>query len=386
MPRLPPNARSRARASRTSTYLDPLETSENPRRPQTRAQAQLHARHAFTRDRTISALEGDGSIDLSKRADRLDGCCAFPQVHVSDAGKPLLSLQCCKDRLCPRCQVHRGRKAAVKIAVFAQAMNAPRFITLTMKHRLASLAQELARAAAAFKKLRSTKVWKRNVTGGVYAVQVTRNPQTSLWHVHYHMLVDGVFFPQKQLSALWLEVTGDSHIVDIQAVVDRASTARYISSYVTKPNAVGAWPDSAICAYAIAMAGRRTLHTFGSLHAQAVDPLPDDHECKSVESLGSIARIQRWADRGHVPAANAIELLSRLGPTWRSATGLPDLPPNQPTVPVEPWEVEKAVDTLKTLVNLDETREFPARKNLPDLPPPPQKPPLQLFAGQAHHR
>ena len=347
--------------------LDPLETTEHARLPESRAQRQLHARHSETRWHVIASLKASGDAELEKRASRLDGCCFAPQIHVDQNGRPLLSLQCCRDRLCPRCQVDRGRKAALRITELAKSMNAPRFITLTLKHRNASLVSELDRLAAAFKAIRRHASWKKHVLGGAYAVQVTRNPSTRLWHVHLHLIVDGSFWPQAQLSKAWLAATGDSPIVDIQSIPDRSATARYIATYVTKPNTIRDWPPAAVCEYAAAMHGRRTLHTFGTSHGKSIDPPEEPDAPKSAESITSIARVQRFATKGHERAIHAIEVLSRLGPTWRAAVGKPPLLFSAPQEPVLDWELALVVSVARELAEQDEASPPPV--------PPPEKPP-----------
>lgn len=339
----------------------------------------LHSRWAKVRDHVIDALALSGDTDLDKRAARLEECCSHPQIHVDQHGKPMLCLQSCRDRLCPRCQCDRGRAATLRITALCQTMNAPRFITLTLKHRNASLLQELDRAADAFRILRRDPVWRRHVSGGVYAIQVTKNPQTSRWHVHFHMLVDGSFFPQKLLSDLWLKCTGDSPVVDIQSVADRAATAKYISSYVTKPNALDSWDHASICQYATAMHGRRTLHTFGTMHGRPVDPPAEATERKSADSLGSIARFQRFADRGHERAGHALEVLSRMGPTWRAAVGRPPLLFNAPAEPVLDWEIALVVNVGRELQQTDEATWTTDEASPEERPRPPDQQQRPLF-------
>ncbi|MGH9121061.1 MAG: hypothetical protein ACRDYC_03820, partial [Acidimicrobiales bacterium] len=91
----------------------------------------LHARWARVRDHVIDALATSGDAILDRRASRLEDCCAHPQILVDQNGKPMLCLQSCRDRLCPRCQCDRGREATLRITAACQTMNAPRFITLT---------------------------------------------------------------------------------------------------------------------------------------------------------------------------------------------------------------------------------------------------------------
>jgi REP element-mobilizing transposase RayT len=53
---------------------------------------------------------------------------------------------------------------------------------------------------------------------------------------HLHMVIDTGYIPQKLLSDLWLQITGDSKIVDIREVhlSDSANVASYMAKYITK--------------------------------------------------------------------------------------------------------------------------------------------------------
>lgn len=370
-----PGIPSKRNGSGRSSSLDPLETNEHARLPETRAQRMLHARHERPRWHVIDSLNASGDTDLERRADRMHGCCQCPRINVDQNGKPLLALQCCRDRLCPRCQVDRGRVAALRITELAKSFNAPRFITLTLKHRNASLASELDRLSAAFKAVRRHAGWKRHVKGGAYAVQVTRNPSTGLWHVHLHLIVEGTYWPQDQLSKAWLAATGDSPVVDIQAIPDRAATARYVATYVTKPNSILDWPAAAVCEYAEAMHGRRTLHTFGCAHGQSIDPPEDPDAPKSAESLCAIAKLQRFADRGHDGALHVLEILSRMGPTYRAAVGRPPLLFTGPLEPVADWELAVVVSVSREISEVDEADRFKPQKPPPEptTPEPPEQ-------------
>lgn len=327
----------------TSSSLEALETNESARWAETRGQAALHAKWSAERAFIISALLGGKNRRLWKRASKIEQCCAFPGVGKDCKNRPILFLHRCKDRMCSRCQCQRGRVATEKISSKVRGMNAARFMTLTLKHRQASLSGELVRLASAFKSLRKEPLWKERVVSGVYAIEVTRNAQTALWHVHLHVIVDGGFIAQPQLSALWLKATGDSAIVDIRAVHDRNRTAKYIAAYVSKPSEVKGWPDSAVREYAEALHGRRMVHTFGKLHGESIDPGEKDVENKGVKEICSLHRLRVRASLGNVDAERACEILARCGNMWRMSMGLSPLPSSTPTVVVEDWEMAFAM-------------------------------------------
>lgn len=350
-----------ATSGANSSSLDTLETSRPLRASRTRAQEQLHKPWERERAHVLDALFCCHDADLTRRAARIDDCCSFPSVATNAAGKPCLILHRCKDRMCGRCQKQRGIVLASTIAGLVKEMNAPRFVTLTLSHKLASLSSELERLADGFRKLRKSEWWKRHVKGGIYVVQVTRNTATDRWHAHVHAIVDGVFMPQKQLSEEWSRATGGSIICDVRAVPDREKTSKYVASYVMKPAAVLTWDFIAVREFATAMKGRRLVHTFASLHGKKIDPRKDDEASKPTDPLCSLHRLTNWAQRGHAASQHAMETLASLGNGWRTAIGLPPLPIGHAWLTPSPGEIAIAI---KTCGEVGQADHFPE-------PPPP---------------
>lgn len=110
-----------------------------------------------------------------------------------------------------------------------------RFLTLTMKHSNRPLAQQIDRIYACFRRLRRTKPWLRSVTGGAAVLEVKHAWKTDTWHVHLHCLLHGRYLPHRDLKAEWWRITGDSNVVDIRAVPNADSAAKYITKYISKP-------------------------------------------------------------------------------------------------------------------------------------------------------
>ena len=336
-----------------SALLEPLEASAQARPTLTRSQLGIHSVHAAFRERVIFAFSESKNQKLNSRADRLDWCCAFPMIGISSAGRPVLSMQCCRDRMCPQCQHQRTVETTSNILTSVMKMNSPRLITLTLRHRSASLAQELARLADCFRRIRREKQWKKHVFGGIYAIEITRNLQTERWHVHIHVIADGEFWAQKSISKLWLKITGDSDVVDVRAIHDKAKISKYIAKYVAKPTEMKGWDNRSLCEYALALHGKRLVHTFGSLHGQTVDKEKGKAENTAKESLGTVDRLVRWARLGYGPAVAALEILNRLGRRWRAASGVPRAEWDHPAAPVLVAEEELLIVTMRELMRLD---------------------------------
>lgn len=183
-------------------------------------------------------------------------------------------------------------------------------VTLTKRHTGQTLPMMLDEVADAFKELRRTPMWKKAVKGGVYVYEVTRGAKGDAWHAHVHVLCDGEFLKQKELSSEWLKITGDSPIVHVKYIHQRETGASYVARYVGKPTGMEKWNGEEIVEYAVAVHRRRLVHTFGRVHKAGSNIEPREVGSKAVEHVTSVAEFKRAADRGDAEATWAIERLN----------------------------------------------------------------------------
>jgi len=315
------------------TSVHPLETNAHRYREQTASQWKIHARHNRERLPIIGAMENDGNPALAKRARRMDGCCSLPEIRRRADGLPGIRLNACRDRMCPRCQRQRGLAVKEKVLAAVEKFNAPRFFTLTMRHRDEPLSKTRARANEAFRLLRRQTEWTSRVTGGVWVIETTRNRETKRWHLHLHVIADGSYFPQELLSRAWERVTGDSKIVDVRAVPDRKKAVGYLADYLAKPMDVVEWGDDAICEYADAMHGARLIATFGKAHKSSVEAAEPEAESGPTTFVIQTCVLRRLANEGNVKAQFAVITLGHyrrsiceaLGKDWKRPENMPAL-------------------------------------------------------------
>lgn len=340
------------------TSLDPLETSEHfepadvpawrdPAEVEDVPQKGPHMRSWRARARTIRALRRAEAPELQKRADRLVACCSVPSIRKTADNKPTLSLGRCRDRLCPLCSFFRGREASSKTADIIRRMNAPRFLTLTLRESTAGLAAELDRLFQCFRELRRRREWKRHVRGGVYAFEATYRPDRGTWHPHLHLVIDGTYIPHSLLRALWTAITGDSSIVHIEAVHDAEAQAKYLAQYINTPAELSSWAPSTIEEYATAVHGRRLLHTFGCCHGSNPDPAEHESVEPGTTHLAAVSTLRRRSELGCVHASEALSLMRRMGGFWALCT--PGLFAGKPLLanPVEEWERSYLVECIE---------------------------------------
>jgi hypothetical protein len=309
-------------ASCGSTSLERSETTDRKNQRGTAPQHRLHARVAKVRFWLIDVLKRADSETLQRRSVRLDFCGAFPGVHEGGSGEASVRLNLCRDRLCPTCQRIRGERLKLKLISVVRHADAPKFVTLTLKHRESPLASEIDRLFSAFRKLRKDRVWSGRVRGGVYVLEVKRNPKTARWHPHLHVLVDAKFIPQKQLSEAWMKATGDSDVVDIRAIHSQEQAAGYISSYATKGDDLTKWTAGNVIEYAEAMHGRRLIHTFGNLHNVACDEESEDATPQAQRRIATTTHLLHRAEVGDDDARFCVAVLAASGPKWALAFGV----------------------------------------------------------------
>lgn len=333
-----------------SSSVHPFETSDLPLVPTTRAQSKVHAKWIGHRSRVINALRESYEPKLQRRAERIDSCCAYPQLARRKDGSPHLVMMPCRDRMCPRCAAGRSAACKLKVGELVKTFDCCRFFTLTLDHRKESLSAMLVRLAAAFRLLRKEPAWRSLVKGGVYGIEATFNVDTRRWHAHLHILADGDFFPQPLLKKLWKKVTGGAEIVYIEAVNNRGDAAKYVSKYVCKPEQGQTWPLERLAEFAEAMHGKRLLHTFGSGHGRKVEADEEEAKTADLEPVGSLAAVVKHAKSGDHEAAIACETLQRMGPRFADAAGLERTASTLERPPIEQWEVERLYAAIRAAV------------------------------------
>jgi len=106
-------------------------------------------------------------------------------------------------------------------------------LTLTLKIvPFGDVEAEVDRIIASFRKLRTRKIW--NAKNGIASIEILKKGEDS-WYVHLHALIDSKWMDQKALLDVWLDITGDSFVVDIRRVKGgRKEALREVLKYQTK--------------------------------------------------------------------------------------------------------------------------------------------------------
>lgn len=178
-------------------------------------------------DRNRNTETGKLAAKLSNCADFL----IFKRYLTVDEVRLHAANFCKKHLLCPFCAMRRGTKylQAYKQRLEVVFQENPKLrafmVTLTVKDG-ESLSERFAHLRTALKKYkeqrRNALKGQRNVEfskafGGVHSIEIKRGKNSGLWHPHVHMIWLCEQEPNaSQLSREWLEITGDSYIVDVR--------------------------------------------------------------------------------------------------------------------------------------------------------------------------
>lgn len=184
-----------------------------------------------------------------------------------------------------------------------------RFATLTLLGKNNTLRETLDRIYRHFRALRATELWEKTVTGGAAFLEIKWNNNLKRWHTHLHLLLEGRYLAQADLSRVWHGITGDSMIVDIRAVGDGPAAAGYVTKYVTKPlnSSFVNLPDQ-LDEAVMALRGKRLCLCFGSWYGTSLSEVEEDElfdaEAASPHwtSIGSLVDLRRQAFQGDARA------------------------------------------------------------------------------------
>lgn len=263
------------------------------------------------RRRVRQALEGMNNAE--NRLARFNDCGSHAWVLEStdDPGNYRLSCDKCHDRFCQPCATDRARHIASCVGEFATDREI-RFITLTLRFSNRTIQEDVNRLYAGFIKLRRRVQWQHTQLGGIYFIEIKRRGDDDGWHVHLHILSEGIYLCERWLSKAWHEVTGDSFIVDIKLCNSRERAAQYAAKYAGKGVHGHCYRDPAILRQAmIAIRGRRLVGKWGTWSALNLDHETPEGDWQGVDTLAHL--IER-SERGDLQAATILQSLLGVEP------------------------------------------------------------------------
>lgn len=217
------------------------------------------------------------------------GSDAFVYRSIEPPFRYRLAGSSCHDKFCTPCARDRARCVATNVLNHIDGRTV-RFVTLTLQHSMDPLLRQVSRLQHCFAKLRATKAWRNHVDGGAAFMEVKWIPNKQAWHPHFHVIVDGRYFPHAVLKAAWWRITGDSYIVDIRPIKDDRRIAQYVVKYASKPaNDTFIGRPDRLDEVIAAFRGRRLCHTFGTWRGLKLTESPNSHDWIALGSFHSVA-------------------------------------------------------------------------------------------------
>ncbi len=260
-------------------------------------------------------------IPHTRLFDRFHGCGqgAYVMRH-KETGEYRVRGTACKVRVCPACRPLI--RARVYERIFAEFEHtAPRdlkFITLTMRHSGAPLADQLLNLRMAFRRLRSRSLWKRHVSGGFAVVELSFSENDNCWHPHLHIVCRSTFIPHHALRTAWLASTTNSMIVDIRPVKSKGRAIEYVCKYVAKLPDPGTLdrPDYRFAELFIALYNGHLLITFGRVRPNESKSRLADGSLDAWTDVCKLSELLAAARSGDRDAWGILSKLTPLHPDW----------------------------------------------------------------------
>lgn len=193
----------------------------------------------------------------------------------------------CKNRFCPECSPRRSARIANRLQwLINKIQKRPtwrlKMITLSMAN-CSDLEFGIKQLVSSFRRLRQRRLWKYNVDGGAFVIEVTGRPGS--WHPHIHAIVYSRFIPWKKLWRDWKQCSGGS-AVWISSVSSQGAI-KYITKYISKSDV----PAHLWQQLSIELQRFRLFQRFGSWHNLKLPARIMDYRCESCGSCDWLADV-----------------------------------------------------------------------------------------------
>jgi hypothetical protein len=257
------------------------------------------------------------------RIDRFANCGAAAVLwHHEADGTYKISACYCHDKWCKPCASPRALRIADNVEDMMQG-KVCRHIVLTKKHTRRPPADQIKELYAQFKRLRAHPLWKKTQKGGAAFLQAHIAEADACWHVHLHVIAEGQYIDQAELSRTWLELTGDSSNVHVSQVRDARQAAREVARYAARP--IDGYTATDIDSFSELMIATKGVHlclTFGSWRGQRLTHSVQPDDAPRWRNAGYLHEWIRSAAAGNEHAGRVLAILLRQS---QPATGPPHL-------------------------------------------------------------
>src|SRR3972149_11383136 len=262
---------------------------------------------------------------------------ALPDFVTDDSGHNYTTLICthcgqritipvyCGDRFCKVCGRVRQQRVKDRLTWLCEQVTlgpSERFRHITLSTANCNdLADGVNHLLKSFKRLRSSKFWRRRVSGGAFVIEVTSNGQS--FHPHIHCLTTSQFVPWTHLINMWHRISDGTGVYI--TLIAKQEAARSLSKYLTKdddgmlenPNA------------GQTLAKYRLFQTFGTWHKTNAKYQRTPHPCRTCGNQGWLP-LDIYYMRENDPKYNYAHIID----TWHYLHGTAP-PPDDATLAAE---------------------------------------------------
>lgn len=277
--------------------------------------------HATARSRSILAhldALADPPPPLQAARDKMRRCAShllFHHYYLRGEVRLAAVNHCDQHLLCPFCAYRRSGRLVRRVherAAYVLAEHPalrPFHVVLTVRNEedlgvaYRKLDKALKAAVRRRRNARAGQQWSEfaRMAGAIASIEVTHSPETG-WHPHVHVLaLSGSYFDAAALKAEWYELTGDSHVVQVdEGRGDPLYVVLEVCKYATKFQDLSY--DKQVEAF-WALKGKRLVRSFGLLlGVKLPDAGPDElrQDEPYIELLyryregGSCYELTRW--------------------------------------------------------------------------------------------
>ena len=220
-------------------------------------------------------------------------------VRNREDGSIRVASNACRLRWCPICAESRQNYIRHQVQEWFQTARHPKFLTLTIKHSQQDLISQIDKIYDCWRKMRKNPFFSKNCTGGIWFFQICRNSQRAEWHPHIHAIITGNYMNYRLLREIWLEYTGDSHIVDIKVIRDPKIIGEYVARYAARPLKLAGIPFKEGIEAMTALYGRRIAGSWGTGRGITFRPkkIPDPQNWEYMGGWTTIHAISTYDER-----------------------------------------------------------------------------------------
>jgi len=265
---------------------------------------------------TEEAYQAYDKVAYTRHLESISKCRTFAWfVRHTETGQVRVQSNACRLRWCPLCSHAKNRCVSESTLEWLKQAKAPKMLTLTLKHADSPLKTQLSAITKFFAKFRRSSFWLKNVSGGIWFIQITFSNSTMQWHPHLHIVIDSNYLPQRRISELWQSLTKTSKIVDIRSIYNPKHAAEYVARYVSRPIKLSTLTIPQRVELFEACAGKRLYGTFGNARSVVLTlkTNPDRANWINIGTWSTIISLQH-SD----PYAQAILK------AWRESTTIPE--------------------------------------------------------------